>query len=160
MALIIEDGTGMSTSQAYQSAADVAAWLVARGLSSFDALTEAAQESTILLETSQVDAFLRTRVSGRRVKSTQALLWPRLGATAVGYRAISSTETPGAITRSLAYRCEDRVSGAASLGEAASGVKRMKSAKVETEFFENTAGSFRRASPQGWIELLPLMVNP
>lgn len=80
MALVIEDGSGVEGANSYVSVAEARAWAVVRGLTfGSDAITEQA-----LLKAMDYVESLRSRFSGSKTSATQALQWPRTGATLDG----------------------------------------------------------------------------
>lgn len=85
MALTVEDGTGLAEADAYASIATVDAYATARSLSAWtgtDAVKEAAiREATVYLDTSYL-------WKGSIEVETQALAWPREGATDREGRAV------------------------------------------------------------------------
>lgn len=82
MALVVEDGTGLSGAQVYDTIADCASYLTARGLTAFDSLaTDALKETALLLATEVAEGWVRGRVDGVRRISTQALIYPRRGSS-------------------------------------------------------------------------------
>lgn len=99
MALVVETGSGLSTANAYVAVADVTSYASDRNYTAWAALTTAQKEAAIIDATLYLDAhytFLGTRVS-----STQALAWPRSGASDMSEGvAISSTSVPLAVKRS------------------------------------------------------------
>jgi hypothetical protein len=80
MTLVVEDGTGMGTAEAYVSVATCAAYATARGLS-FPTTDTTACETALRRASAAIDNRYRTRFVGYRTnRSTQALEWPRTGA--------------------------------------------------------------------------------
>jgi hypothetical protein len=77
MALITEDGTGLSTAESYASVATADAYWSARNNTTWAGLTTAAKEASLRLATEYLGAKYVDRWRGLRVKTTQALEWPR-----------------------------------------------------------------------------------
>lgn len=95
MALIVEDGTGLSTAESYASVATLTAYATARGLSLTG--TEAVKETQLREATAYLDGKYRHRYIGSRANSDQALAWPReLAVDADGY-LLASDELPDAV---------------------------------------------------------------
>jgi len=88
MALVVEDGTGLSNAQCYRGATATAAYHTARGDSTFAALSDAAKEAAIL----KAQEFMRDEYGGGllgyKVLSTQALDFPRYGIEKQGYEGV------------------------------------------------------------------------
>ena len=80
MALVVEDGTGLSNSDAYVSEADADAYHLAHSASTtWSGASSADKETAIRLATQYIDAFYRGRWQGLAQLDTQALSWPRSG---------------------------------------------------------------------------------
>jgi hypothetical protein len=78
MALIVEDGTGLADAESFASVADATAYHAARGNAAWAALaSDELREQLLRRATDYMEAFYRTQWAGCRVKSTQALSWPR-----------------------------------------------------------------------------------
>lgn len=83
MTLVVEDGTGLATAEAYVSVSDADAYHIARGNQSWadQTVPSDSKEAALRRATAFIDATYRGRfpgypASGRR----QALEWPRIGA--------------------------------------------------------------------------------
>lgn len=83
MALIPEDGTGLPDADSYESLAEFKAYADAHGFDyTTPAYSDAAIEAAMRRATAWLDATYRTRYTGDvRFPATQALEWPRTGAT-------------------------------------------------------------------------------
>ena len=80
MALIVEDGTGLSTSEAYISVADASTYFTARGNTTWAAIsTDDLREAYLRQATEYMTQVYRSRWEGVRYSETQALDWPREG---------------------------------------------------------------------------------
>ena len=81
MALVVEDGTGKSTADAYVSIADVTSYATdfTTDAAAWSALEVASQERAIRLATLYLDQTYGTRWRGRKANSDNALDWPRTG---------------------------------------------------------------------------------
>jgi len=85
MSLIVEDGSGKADSQVFDTIANCATWLVARGKTSFNALaTDALKEQHLLIGTEHVNLSFESKLPGTRLYASlsirQALTWPRVDA--------------------------------------------------------------------------------
>lgn len=79
MALVVEDGTGLSDAESYASVAAADAYATARGLTWSG--TDAAKEQALRRATTWLDGRYRGRWPGTKVRlRLQALDWPRTGA--------------------------------------------------------------------------------
>jgi hypothetical protein len=81
MALIVEDGSIVKDAEAYATVAEVAAYLVARGVTTWGAMALPDQESSIRRATDYLVQTYRGRWKGARLRFDQALDWPRQGVT-------------------------------------------------------------------------------
>ena len=77
MAIIVEDGSGLSNSETYISVADSLTYHAARGNAAWAALTTAQQEQALRRAADYMVQVYRLRWKGVRMLSTQALDWPR-----------------------------------------------------------------------------------
>jgi hypothetical protein len=79
MALIVEDGTGKSTSESYISVSDASTYFTARAVTAWAALaTDAIREAALRKATEYMIAQYRDRWQGYRMYPlVQALCWPR-----------------------------------------------------------------------------------
>jgi hypothetical protein len=79
MALIVEDGTGLTDAEAFAAVADADTYWAARGNADWAALTEAEKEQHLRLAADYMEVRWRLRWKGRRLTAEQALAWPRSG---------------------------------------------------------------------------------
>lgn len=100
MTLIVEDGTGLSTAEAYVSVADADARHSAMGNTAWTG-TDAVKEAALRRATAFLEQRFRSRWRGTRMSRDQALSWPRYGAMVDGYD-VSSTIVPGDIANACA----------------------------------------------------------
>lgn len=78
MSLIVEDGSGLTTSESYISVADADTYHDNRGNTAWDAINDDAKEQLLRKATDYLEQTYRLRWSGVRVfPMTQALSWPR-----------------------------------------------------------------------------------
>lgn len=85
MALIVEDGTGLSTAESYISVTDATTYIDAYSLdtlaTAWTAATTAAKEKALRQATRWLEAnYGGNRLTGSKATQTQALSWPRIGA--------------------------------------------------------------------------------
>ena len=107
MALVVEDGTGKSTAEAYDSIANAAAYLLEVGSSTFNALaTDALKEEAARRATRYMEARWRTRWKGNKTLETQALAWPRYNVTDEDGFTVDSDSVPLAVREAFAEACE------------------------------------------------------
>lgn len=86
MTLIVETGTGASNSESYISVADASTRHTAQGNAAWAAAaSDTVREQALRRATAAMEQFYRTRWSGDRVTSTQALSWPRYGVELDGF---------------------------------------------------------------------------
>lgn len=78
MALVVEDGTGLTNADAYISVANADAYFTKRGITAWAALTNTNKEAGILYATAYIDAAFNW--PGYLKSQTQSLDWPRSGA--------------------------------------------------------------------------------
>jgi len=80
MALIVEDGTGLSTAESYISEADATTYHAAYGASAtWAAATADQREAALRVATRYLDLHYAGRWRGTRTNEDQALAWPRSG---------------------------------------------------------------------------------
>ena len=78
MAIVVETGTGASTSQSYLSVADCDAYnLLHSNDATWIAASTASKEIALIRATQYLDSNWRNRWNGVRIIQTQALAWPR-----------------------------------------------------------------------------------
>ena len=79
--LVVEDGTGLDTADAYVSRDYVSAYWTAQphlaAAATWSALGTAAQDGAIREATASIDRLYGERFKGVRLSNSQALLWPR-----------------------------------------------------------------------------------
>jgi DnaT-like ssDNA binding protein len=77
MAIVVEDGTGKADAETYIGVTDADAYHAARANTSWAALTTPNKEAYLRRAAEYMVQVYRMRWKGTRVKSTQALDWPR-----------------------------------------------------------------------------------
>jgi hypothetical protein len=147
MPLIVENGTGLATAESYASVAEADTRLAAYGFTAWAALATAAKETALRVATDYMVNSYRTRWKGYRVKTTQALDWPRnyveipdaLTSSYGGATYYDSTIVPAEVKAAcidLAYKTTQGVELAPDLDQAQ---KRVKVGPIEVEY--DTAGN-------------------
>lgn len=101
MALIVEDGTGLSTAESYISVADADAYFLDRGNAAWAALSNDAKEQALRKGADYLLAVYDQRWKGQRVTFEQAMSWPRYDVVVNQY-VIPSNVIPVALKRANA----------------------------------------------------------
>lgn len=137
MALIIEDGTGLANAQSLVTATELAAYAALRGVTIPVGVTEQEQ---LLVKAMDYLGSREAELEGERTHpATQALPWPRIGATAYG-QELPNDEVPiQAKNAQLAAALESN--GNDLLENTGQNVKREKVDVIETEYFNGGAQS-------------------
>jgi len=78
MPLVVEDGTGLSTSNSYVTLAEFKAYHDDRG-NDYSACSDAQIQSALIRSSDYIEARWRRRFKGRRLAGDQALSFPRVG---------------------------------------------------------------------------------
>ena len=108
MTLIVETGTGSSTSEAYISVADADTFFSNRGLTLWATMSTAEKEQALRRATDYLEFTYRTRWKGTQLSTTQSLSWPRLNVPQVnGVSLYSSATIPPEVIKAnveLAFR--------------------------------------------------------
>jgi hypothetical protein len=90
MALIVENGTGLSNAESYTSVAEANAYHAARGNTNWATISTGEAEQALRRATDYIEQVYRLRWQGNRVNSIQALSWPRAFVQPMDYQ-FSST---------------------------------------------------------------------
>lgn len=99
MALVVEDGSGVSGAEAYQSLAGFKTYADGRGWD-YSAKSDAQIEAAIRQGSTYIDALYAERFTGSPATGyAQGLAWPRLNATDVYGNNIPSDELPARVTQ-------------------------------------------------------------
>lgn len=75
--MTVEDGTGLTTANSYESVVNADAYHLARGNSSWAAATTANKETALVRSTQALDGMYGRQWPGIRLTSDQSLDWPR-----------------------------------------------------------------------------------
>ena len=98
MALVVEDGTGLTNAESYISEADVDTYFSVRGNpSTWTAATTPEKEAALRRGAQYLDAQYGLRWLGARTNETQALNWPRAGIVDQDGFAIDDDAMPQAL---------------------------------------------------------------
>lgn len=142
--MIVEDGSGLSDSNAYVSVDDCVAYCTARGLT-FGASPTTTGEQAIVRGSAAIDAIYRNTLPGfKRTGRAQAMEWPRSGAYDNSDELIPDDEVPIEVVQAT---CEAAVRELASPGsmmpdlERGGGVRILKAGSVEIEYGANAANT-------------------
>lgn len=79
MALVTEDGSGLSTAESYASVAVADSYFSARGVTTWAGMATSDKEVALRAGTEYLGQRFAGKWQGQRVKATQALDWPRAG---------------------------------------------------------------------------------
>jgi hypothetical protein len=140
MALIVENGTGLSTAESYVSVADAGTRHTNLGNTAWTG-TDAVKEAALRRATQYMLQTYRGRWHGERINGTQALDWPRSWVTVDGY-AVDADIVP----TDIANACADlalRALAADLAADLTRGVVREKVGPLETEYDRNSPQSVR-----------------
>ncbi len=138
MALVVESGTGSSTADAYWSQANVLTYHTDRnqlgtGTDLWDStLTSDQLDAAIRRGAAFIDARIRLSAKGRKLSSTQALVFPRTGINDEDGFTVASDSVPLGVRQAMAEasRTVTTTQGVSS----AQSIKRVKAGSVEVEF--------------------------
>lgn len=112
MAHVVENGTGLSTANAYLSATDADTYFTDHGAPAGWTGSTPAKEQAIRMATQYLDAEYGGRWRGVRLKQDQALDWPRFGGEDDDGFAIASDSLPQALKDACAEAALDSLAGA------------------------------------------------
>lgn len=101
MALIVEDGSGLSTAESFISVADADAYFTARGNAAWTG-SSTVKEQALRKATDFMQGRYASRWKGTRKTSGQALAWPRLAVIDPDGWDVSDTIVPSAVKNACA----------------------------------------------------------
>jgi hypothetical protein len=111
MTLVVEDGTGKADAESYDTTANIAAYLTARGYTVFSSLaTESLKEQHARRATDYLDMVYGQRYKGTVFSATQAKLWPRDNVVANGFD-LETDVLPTRLLSALAEAAERSAGG-------------------------------------------------
>ena len=144
MALVVENGTGLSNAESYVTVAATDTRMVNLGNTLWATITTAQKEEALRRATAYMGQAFRGRWVGARINSTQALDWPRNGVCVDGYSVLSTI-----VPADIANACADLALKAAAgdlNADLSRGVVRRKIGPLETEYDRNSPQSKRYRS--------------
>lgn len=100
MALVTENGTGLSTAESLCSLADASARHTAFGNTAWTG-TDAAKEAALRRASAYMEQAYRTRWAGLKRNETQALSWPRVNVLVDGW-IVAIDEVPAEVANACA----------------------------------------------------------
>lgn len=107
MALVVEDGTGLTTADSYISLVDADAYLRDYGPDGLSWFTEPAARREKFLRRAAGEMDDQHTYRGRKLTSTQALEWPRTGGRDDRGDLIDSASVPDGVRNAQALRAAD-----------------------------------------------------
>jgi len=150
LTIVQEDGTGLSTANAYSSVAETESFLTDMGLSAYVSASASAKIRFLIEATGLIDQRCEYQVNGSPVATDQALLFPRYNATDSRLRYFESDELPAPYVEAVMLMAE-RLAEAAAAGVRVSLLPR--SSRVASESSDGHAISYRPS--EGFWELYP-----
>lgn len=133
MALVVEDGTGLSTAESFISVADAGTRRSNLGdNTAWDALTTTQKEQALRKATEFMEQRFRNRWKGTKLLRDQALSWPRYGAEVDGY-ALESNYVPADIANACADLALKSLTDTLN-ADLTRGIVREKVGPLETEY--------------------------
>lgn len=133
MSLVIEDGTGVVTANAYATVAEVDDVLSTNLNALWNSLTdETAREKLVVWATRVLDE--RVKWFGQKVFQTSGLAWPRAGVKDKEGFPIDDNVVPKPVKVAVAVLCEHLLNGNPDVVDTALNKKMIKVDVVELEF--------------------------
>lgn len=131
MALVVEDGTGLTTSNSFAAVADADTFLGDRGFTAWAALTTQAKEYALIAATDYLNSAFA--YVGIRVSTTQSLAWPRFSNTMTRLPQGVPVQLKQAVYRVALYIATEGVNmfGVVSSADM---VRRVQAGSVSVEF--------------------------
>ena len=140
MALVVEDGSGLSGANSYATAAQADTYASDRGLSAWTGDT-ATKEAALIRATDYLEATYREAWLGYRATQTQALSWPRTNVE-VDLYPIPADEVPVAV-RNATIEMAIRALTEDLLADQTQRVKREKVDVLEIEYADGSDATKR-----------------
>lgn len=138
MALVVEDGTGITNANAYVSVSEADSYFQARNNTSWNARNTPDKEKAILYATSFLDGVFYWL--GHIKKNEQALGWPRILVYDKEHRPIDSDSVPRKIKDATCELALEGLDKPLSPSLARGGdIKRQKVSSLEIEYFERAS---------------------
>lgn len=152
MALIVEDGTGLTDAEAYISVADADTYFAARGNAAWSALDEAGKEAALRLGFDYMGAVYGQRWKGCRVSATQAGDWPRDGVCVDGYE-LPDDEVPLQVARANAELAV-RASAGSLLEDQGAQVKSEQVGPIAVSYMDGARQAIKYAAVDAMVAAL------
>jgi hypothetical protein len=143
--IVVEDGTGLTTSNSYISEADFSTYATDRGV------TVSGTSAVLLIQA--MDYIEEQPFKGSKGSSTQALQWPRVGVAIDGYD-VDSDEIPTILKDAL---CEIAIGidgGNNPLSNEERATKREKVDVIEVEYMDGARNSVYLAAAEAKLSRL------
>lgn len=149
MALVTEDGTGLSNAESYVSLADATTRHAALGNADWAAAaSDTVREQALRRATVYMEGAYRSRWKGTKLLRDQALSWPRYGANVDGW-TLESTIVPVEVANACADLALKALDGDLT-PDLERGIVRKKIGPLETEYDTNSPQAKRyRAADMG-----------
>lgn len=140
--MVVEDGSGVEDANSYLDVAAFKEYADARGLS-YEGKSDPFIEQALIRGTTWLDSAYRARWPGVRLNGrSQALSWPRFGATDADGEEIAEDEIPQEVLDATAEAAFRELSAPGSLSpdlERGGAVRRLKAGSVEVEYATTAA---------------------
>lgn len=141
MALIVEDGTGLSTAESYISAVDASAYHSLRGNTLWSTMSTNEQEQALRRATDYMGMAYSQAWQGRRVSSTQALDWPRVDVVVNGWY-VDSNVIP-VIVKNACAELAFKAAAGELLADQSQGVIREEVGPIKVEYDKSSPVNVR-----------------
>lgn len=141
MALIVEDGTGLSTAESYISVSGANTRHTALGNTAWTG-TDAVKEAALRRATQYMVQSYRGRWQGYRLNTTQALDWPRHSVVVDCFTAVPSNAVPADITNACADLALRALADDLAV-DLTRGIVREKLGPLETEYDRTSSQAVR-----------------
>lgn len=132
MSLVIEDGTGVVTANAYASVAEIDAILVTNIHSGWSVLDPTSKENLVIWATRILDE--RMKWFGTKTFPTSGLAWPRAGTKDREDYPIDDNLVPKPVKVAVAVLCDHLIAGNPDAVNTASNLKEIKADVVQLNF--------------------------
>lgn len=137
----VEDGTGKSGALVFEQPTATASWLSDRGKTSFSGAADASQQAAALKATEELtDQLMHLGFKGRKLLSTQALIFPSEGAYRQDNELILSGTIPDEFLEAYRLAAEECAADTWMPSRSAAGIKREDVDGNETEYMGDSTG--------------------
>lgn len=159
MALVVEDGSGLSTAESYNSVAEITTYNAAHAVdATWIAAINADQERFARMAAQYIEATWGRAFQGSRSTTTQALSFPRFGVEVDGV-CIPTAPLPRQLKEAHAELAIRAASGGLMPDQTAPGeivLERVKVGPIETETQYGSGGK----SQETWFRLVDALMAP